>query len=117
MKIARIVGVGTDITSVGRMLDIIKRGGSFEQRFLKRVLHPVEMGEYSKIREGGEEEWQRAAQYMASRWAFKEAMVKASGNTRLLYPGMYLKKKEEGSGKPEPTIEGDVNSRIIYEEL
>ena len=54
---------------------------------------------------------------MASRWAFKEAMVKASGNTSLVYPGMYLKKREEGYGKPEPRIEGEVNSRIIYEEL
>ena len=61
MKITRVVGVGTDITSVVRMLDIIKRGGTFEQRFLKRVLHPVEMEEYSKIRGGGEEDWQRAA--------------------------------------------------------
>ena len=44
-------------------------------------------------------------------------MVKASGNTSLLYPGMYLKKKAEGGGKPEPTIEGEVNSRIIFDEL
>ena len=54
---------------------------------------------------------------MASRWAFKEAMVKASGDTRLFYPGMYLKKMKDGKGKPEPTIEGDINTKIIYEEL
>ena len=54
--------------------------------------------------------------YLASRWAFKEAMVKASGNTSLYYPGMYLL-KEGGERKPVPTIEGDVNTRILYEEL
>ena len=55
---------------------------------------------------------------MASRWAFKEAMVKASGNTGLYYPGMYLlKNKEKGGGKPVPTIEGDFNQKIIYEQL
>ena len=54
---------------------------------------------------------------MASRWAFKEAMVKATGDTRLYYPGMYLKKVKEARGKPVPTIEGEVNTKIIYEEL
>ena len=54
---------------------------------------------------------------MASRWAFKEAMVKATGNTSLLYPGMYLKKRAKLGGKPEPTIDGEANRRIIYEEL
>ena len=53
---------------------------------------------------------------MASRWAFKEAMVKASGDTRLYYHGMYLK-KDKSRGKPVPTIEGELNTKIIYEEL
>ena len=53
---------------------------------------------------------------MASRWAFKEAMVKASGNTRLIYPGMYLKKEKGLKGKPVPTVEGDINKKILYEE-
>ncbi len=52
---------------------------------------------------------------MASRWAFKEALVKASGNTSLYYPGMYLKKKE--GEKPTPSIEGELNERIIFKEL
>ena len=52
---------------------------------------------------------------MASRWAFKEAMVKASGNTSLYYPGMYLMKKDKQ--KPIPTIDSEVNNRILYEEL
>ena len=50
---------------------------------------------------------------MASRWAFKEAMVKASGNTSLYYPGMYLN-KEKGQ-KPEPTIDSEHNHKILIE--
>ncbi len=53
---------------------------------------------------------------MASRWAFKEAMVKASGNTSLFYPGLYLKKSEDYK-KPDPTFEGEINNRILFEEL
>ena len=91
MKVPRILGVGTDIASVDRMLKIVKRGGTFEERFIRRVLHEREIEEYREIGDN-EEDKKRAAAYMASRWAFKEAMVKASGNTSLYYPGMYLKK-------------------------
>ncbi len=52
---------------------------------------------------------------MASRWAFKEAMVKASGNTSLYYPGMFFLKKE--GEKPIPTIESEINERILFKEL
>jgi phosphopantetheinyl transferase (holo-ACP synthase) len=31
-------------------------------------------------------------EYLASRWALKEAMVKATGRTDLEYKGLYLKK-------------------------
>ena len=91
LQIPRILGVGTDITSVERMLMIIKRGGTFEERFIHRCLHQKEIEEYRNIG-SDEEDKKRAAQYIASRWAFKEAMVKATGNTSLYYPGMYLKK-------------------------
>jgi phosphopantetheinyl transferase (holo-ACP synthase) len=32
---------------------------------------------------------------LASRWALKEAMVKASGNSSLWYPGILLKKTQD----------------------
>jgi phosphopantetheinyl transferase (holo-ACP synthase) len=47
-------------------------------------------------------------------------MVKASGNTSLYYPGMYLKKEAiegETTKKPVATVEGEANSKIMYEEL
>ena len=49
IKIIRILGVGTDITSVERMLKIINRGTQFEEWFLNKVLHSVEMSEYRTI--------------------------------------------------------------------
>ncbi len=42
-------------------------------------------------------------------------MVKASGNKSLYYPGMYLKKEE--NKKPVMEIEGELNKRILFEEL
>ena len=77
-------------------------------------MHAREQEEYKGMRVN--EEYDRAARYLASRWAFKEAMVKASGNTSLFYPGIYLLKATEG-GKPVPTIEGEKNSLILYEEM
>lgn len=71
------------------------------------------MERYSGLRKDSED-IKMAAQFMASRWAFKEAMVKASGNRSLYYPGMYLKKVEDGK-KPIPTVEGDVNAKILYD--
>jgi len=92
------------------MLQIIGRGDSFEQKFIKRILHEREIEEYQGLSE------EVAAQYLASRWAFKEAMVKATGNTSLIYTGMYLD-KEEWKKKPVPKVEGEHNCKIIYEEL
>jgi len=78
------------------------------------VLHDLEQEDYKGLRV--DDEFDRAARYLASRWAFKEAMVKASGNTSLFYPGMYLMKPTP-AGKPIPTIEGEKNTRILYDEL
>ena len=69
-------------------------------------------------------------QYLASRWALKEALVKASSRTDLDYTGIYLKKSIESADKadglpdlnplrvrPALTVDGDKNTRIIFEEL
>lgn len=41
-------------------------------------------------------------------------MVKASGNTSLYYPGMYLQKD---GGKPIPKIDSELNERILFKQL
>ena len=77
---------------------------------MKRVLHSKEIEEYRAF-----DEEKRKGQYLASRWALKEAMVKASGNTSLYYPGMYLKKVEDK--KPVMEIDSEFNYRILFKEL
>jgi holo-[acyl-carrier-protein] synthase len=51
MKISRVLGIGTDIVSVQRIESLVNRGPNFEQRFLWRVLHPIEIDEYAKKEE------------------------------------------------------------------
>ena len=52
-------------------------------------------------------------EYLASRWALKEAMVKALGRTDLEYKGMYLKK--ELGKRPFIEICGERNDKIFKE--
>jgi holo-[acyl-carrier protein] synthase len=75
MKIPRVLGVGTDIVSIDRMLKIISRGLSYEDRFLKKVLHHLELEEYKS-----HDDEKLKSQFLASRWALKEASVKACGS-------------------------------------
>jgi holo-[acyl-carrier protein] synthase len=55
-------------------------------------------------------------QFLASRWALKEAVVKACGDGSLKYPGIYLIKRD-GKKKPEVEIEGDHNIQILFKDL
>ena len=55
---------------------------------MTKTLHPIEVEEYSK-----KEVDEVKMQYLASRWALKEALVKASGRTDLDFTGIYLKKQ------------------------
>ena len=63
-----IVGIGTDITSIERMRGIQTRLGD---RFAQRILTPSEFDVYVQR--------QRAANYLATRFAAKEAAAKALG--------------------------------------
>ena len=51
MKVSRVFGIGTDIVSVQRIEKLINRGPNFEERFLRRVLNPIEIEEYNKKEE------------------------------------------------------------------
>ena len=55
-------------------------------------------------------------QFLASRFALKEAMIKAAGRTDLEFAGIYLKKSGDGKQKPELTIDGEKN-RQVFDEL
>ncbi|KRX08796.1 4'-phosphopantetheinyl transferase superfamily [Pseudocohnilembus persalinus] len=83
----KILGIGTDITSVSRMKQILQK--SYKQRFLVKTLNPIEIEQIEK-----KSNIDLQAQFLASRWAFKEAVVKATGRVDLVYPQMYLEKNE-----------------------
>jgi holo-[acyl-carrier protein] synthase len=63
-----IVGIGTDIVGVARMARNVER---FGERFAQRILTEDELVEYRQT--GGK------AQFLAKRFAAKEAAVKAMG--------------------------------------
>lgn len=85
---------------------------------MEGTFHPVEQAEfYSK------DEDRVRYEYLASRWALKEAMVKATGRTDLEYKGIYLKKpknelEQEGQTvlrklKPVVDVSGERNLMIF----
>ena len=110
IRVPYTLGVGVDIQNVSRLEKLVNRSQYAHDRFLTGVLHPNEIEEYKQ------KEVDRAKyEYLASRWALKEAMVKASGIRGLRYPGIWLKKVK--GQKPKLTISGDHNEKLIYDEL
>ena len=65
-----IIGIGHDVVEIERLRRILdKREG---ERFMERVLHVEEL-EYARAKQG------RLAEFVAGRFAAKEAVVKALG--------------------------------------
>ena len=86
----------------------MERSDYHRTRFLTGTFHEVEQREFVKKDDSYE--------YLASRWALKEAMVKATGRTDLEYKGVYLKKPEPVEGqrlKPYIEVTGDRNLKIF----
>ena len=63
-----IYGIGIDVLRVARIARVHKRHG---ERFVARLLHPLEREEYEAAR--------RPVQYLAKAFAVKEAFAKALG--------------------------------------
>jgi len=93
---------------VARIKRIMSRSEYAYNRFLTGVYHKVEIDEF---KEKGDEQVQ--LQYLASRFALKEALVKASGRKDLDYPGIYLLKQE--AQRPQLTVDGERNLGIWKE--
>ncbi|WP_298293205.1 holo-ACP synthase [Thiomonas sp.] len=68
-----IYGIGTDVCSIARMRAAVQRHGV---RFAQRVLGPAEQQEYARRLALVE---QRGINYLATRFAAKEAFAKAIG--------------------------------------
>jgi holo-[acyl-carrier protein] synthase len=86
-----IMGIGIDIVEIGRIAEIMKR----QQGFAQRILCAEEMAQLP-----GAGEW-RAAEYVAGRFAAKEAAAKAIGTGIGGMLGFHdIKVEKEAGGKP-----------------
>ena len=110
MKPRAILGIGVDIAKVSRIQALVNKGPRYHQRFLQLICHPSEIEEYER-----KEAEQVKLQYLASRFALKEAMVKAAGRTDLEFAGIYLKKHNNMKTRPELTVDGAKNLQIFGE--
>lgn len=77
----RLFGHGVDVAAMSRFTDVVSR---FGDKFLNKCLHPSEFAAYHRI-----ESPEAREKFLASRWAVKEAVVKATGK-RLLFPEIAL---------------------------
>lgn len=83
-----IKGIGVDIAQISRFKKIIK--SKHCENFLRKVLHSKEIEEFKLLNED------RKAVYLASRWCYKEALVKALGDKGLIFSSVRLVKDETG---------------------
>lgn len=105
-----IKGIGIDITHISRFKKLLNQK-FFEKSFLNKVLTLKEIEEYhTKTTEDSK------SIFVASRWSFKEALVKASNNKDLIFSKVSLRKEESGNfinynkntlGKPFALFEDD----------
>ncbi|MFK7995302.1 MAG: holo-ACP synthase [Granulosicoccus sp.] len=96
-----IAGIGVDLATVSRIASAHKR---FGERFAKRFLHEKELPSY--------EAHQNQNQFLAKRFAVKEAAVKALGTgerTGVLLKDFYLEHDE--LGKPLLKVSGQAQLR------
>ena len=101
----RILGIGTDITEVLRIAQMIERHGEL---FITRVYTPHEI-EYCSTRKA-------ATQHYAGRWAAKEAVLKALGTGwRRGISWRDIEVRNQASGAP--TIELRGGARDVFERV
>ena len=107
------MGIGVDICKVARIKRLLERGEYYHERFLTGTFHESEVEEFR-----AKEVDHVRVSYLASRWALKEALVKASGRTDLDYTGIYLDKSGlKPRQKPQLAVSGDKNRLILFDEL
>jgi len=111
----RIIGVGIDTTSISRMHRLLTKHG---EPFVQRIFHPSEIdqcplnfSEYfaTTALQDFSKQQQRIAQYYASRWAAKEATIKALGFSGIGSKQIYVYKQkpsivESASNKVENIV-------------
>lgn len=79
--IRRVHGIGIDLVLLPRIRDVVGRYGD---RFLQRAFHPREIQKYHSLVS------EKQIEYLASRWAVKEATFKAFGSFRMQFPDVVI---------------------------
>jgi holo-[acyl-carrier protein] synthase len=113
-----IVGIGTDIVAIDRLARLLDRHGG---KALEKLLAPAEQAEFrQRFASGGlpatPRQQAQAAQFLARRWAAKEALVKALG-TGFSVPATAsnIAVAHDAAGKPffvfAPMLMGHIDAR------
>ncbi|KDO28141.1 hypothetical protein SPRG_06188 [Saprolegnia parasitica CBS 223.65] len=86
-----IYGVGVDLVKTARLRQSYCAYGD---RFLKRYLHPKEIAHFQGLlADDSVQGVTNQTQFLASRWAVKEATLKAFKSWRILFPDVYVDKR------------------------
>lgn len=96
-----IYGIGLDVLRVKRIEAVYKRHG---ERFVERLLHPLERKEFEAAA--------RPAQYLAKSFAIKEAFVKAMGTGFFGISHDDVGAVRKASGKPEFVFSKRLRARL-----
>lgn len=102
-----IHGVGIDLACIPRFRRILSQ---FGDRFLQRAFHPHEIQHFH-----GLQTERLRLQFVASRWALKEATVKAFG-ARLLFPELVLTRPKRGAADPRPQLRTEGRAAEMFQE-
>ena len=101
MNSSLIKGVGIDIAKIPRFQKLINQ--KYFKNFINKALHRLEIEEMNNLKTE-----EQKAKFLASRWSYKEALVKATGNKHIIFSKTYLKKHT--SGKPYICFEDEYMS-------
>jgi len=102
-----IYGIGVDIVEIKRINSSIERLGD---AFAKKILHPNEFDKYSSTKQN--------VQYLAKRFAAKEAFAKAFGTG--IVEGVTLPRIEivnNEDGKPKIVLHGETYQRYKLQQI
>ena len=95
----RVYGIGVDIVRIARVARLAELHGP---RFLTKAFHPYEIQAYHQRLAQSPK---RAAEFVASRWAVKEATQKAFASPRLLFPEICFVRPGDAAEDPRPRLQ------------
>ncbi len=101
------IGIGVDIVRNARLLSLFRKPAG--ERFIAKAFHPLEI---ERIRALNEDE-KNLAEFLGSRWAAKEALVKASRKKELDFAAVRISKNADGS----PYFDFDPKADRLLREL